>query len=289
MTAAALGDLAAMKAAVEKGASVDSADANGWNALTISVALGHGDCVKWLLANKANPNTQTKLGQSPLDFAAMRDETDWVDRFVAAGAKPGPGSLNHAIINKNRHIFDALIKAGANPKEGSVCLCIEYGQAAMAAYLLDKGANPESGHFNQMKNNVYWAVAYDQPEILRMVLERGANPLAKGASGITPFDLSRMLRRDDLVPILNPYIKKAEAAESFAADLANKEAKKNFGVEPFDRAQGNLDIHDGRWQWHAVAGYGKGDLDATVSFTVNESDPKAEVKQIVSAPDQQAF
>jgi ankyrin repeat protein len=282
LKAAALGDLAAMKNAVKHGTSVDAADENGWNALTICLAVGYHDCVKWLLDNKANPGIKTSQGQSPLAFAVMRDEFDLVDQFLAAGVKPSSDLLGHAIRNGDQRMFDNLVKAGANPKEAPLSLCIQFGQVAMAKTVLEAGADPNAPDFAGNRDSVYSAINANQPDILKMLLDHGANPSPKQPNGITPLALALMFGRNDMVSILEPFVKKAEGIASLAANLANTEAKKSFGVEPFAASNGDPVLKDGRWQWHAMAAFGNGDLQADVSFEINHSNPKTNVKQIAT-------
>jgi len=72
------------------------------------------------------------------------------------------------------------------------------------------------------------------------------------------------------------------AASKLAASLANKEARKNFDQEPFSASDNKPVLKDGQWRWHAIIGYGKSDLEANVSFAVDGSTPKVEVKQLIN-------
>ena len=57
------------------------------------------------------------------------------------------------------------------------------------------------------RGNVYWAVYYDQPEILKMLLERGANPALVDAYGQTPLAMAKKFH-NDMTPILEEAIAK---------------------------------------------------------------------------------
>jgi hypothetical protein len=76
----------------------------------------------------------------------------------------------------------------------------------------------------------------------------------------------------------------AGAAARLAASLANFEASREFDVAPFEASQGAPVFSDGRWQWQATAGYGRGDLQAVVSFTKAGSDPKVHLQILSLAP-----
>ena len=66
-------------------------------------------------------------------------------------------------------------------------------------------------------------------------------------------------------------------AATMAATLANSEAKKKFKVEPFSPSNAKAVFHGDRWEWKATVGYGKGDLQATVSFAQDGSQQKVEI------------
>jgi len=80
----------------------------------------------------------------------------------------------------------------------------------------------------------------------------------------------------------------ADAAAHMAALLANSEAKLRFDAAPFDASQDTPKFAQGRWRWEATAGYGKGDLQAIVSFTQTGSNPGVLVQRLVLTPSEPA-
>ena len=72
------------------------------------------------------------------------------------------------------------------------------------------------------------------------------------------------------------------AASRLAARLANDDCKHRFGTSPFGASSGRLRFVDGRWKWHAAAGYGYCDLRAEVSFTQSGSDRSVRVNLLDS-------
>ena len=73
----------------------------------------------------------------------------------------------------------------------------------------------------------------------------------------------------------------AKLAATLAATLANREAKKKFDSERFSATSADATLQGGRWEWRANAGYGKGDLCATVSFQQDGTQQKVEVIRTV--------
>ena len=59
----------------------------------------------------------------------------------------------------------------------------------------------------------------------------------------------------------------AVAASKLAAQLANDDCQRRFGISPFKPSAGTPSFSDGRWHWRAISGYGHGDFIADISFT----------------------
>jgi hypothetical protein len=76
----------------------------------------------------------------------------------------------------------------------------------------------------------------------------------------------------------------ADAAARLAAALANTEARRQMDAAPFRPSQDTPTFSEGRWLWRATIGYGKGDLQADVSFTKTGSDAQVRVQTLILAP-----
>jgi len=220
LVAAARGDLKKIQDAVAEGASVNAQETFGYTPLLISATLGYFDNLLWLLEQGADPRqSHTKLGGSLLPATVAANRADIVHLLIAKGINPtGTDSgLNAAVENGNQEIFDALIKAGADPKEANLFRCIQNGRVEMARVLLQMGVDPQPPPMMENRGNVYWAVYYDQPEILKMLLERGANPALVDAYGQTPLAMAKKFH-NDMTPILEEAIaKRAVEAKKDAA------------------------------------------------------------------------
>jgi len=220
LVAAARGDLKKIQDAFAEGASVNAQETFGYTPLLISATLGYFDNLLWLLEQGADPRqSHTKLGGSLLPATVAANRADIVHLLIAKGINPtGTDSgLNAAVENGNQEIFDALIKAGADPKEANLFRCIQNGRVEMARVLLQMGVDPQPPPMMENRGNVYWAVYYDQPEILKMLLERGANPALVDAYGQTPLAMAKKFH-NDMTPILEEAIaKRAVEAKKDAA------------------------------------------------------------------------
>jgi hypothetical protein len=88
-------------------------------------------------------------------------------------------------------------------------------------------------------------------------------------------DVTRMRRLFFLLTlVLATYALAAEKprmsavdASKVAAQFANDDCQRRFGISPFKPSAGTPSFSDGRWHWKAISGYGRGDLIADISFT----------------------
>ena len=210
LKAAAEGDLKSMQDIVQQGTSINSTDGSGWTALTVSTVLSFTDCAQWCLSHGANTTLLADKLVSEFALAVESGQADLVDALIAKGPKPNPDAtkvLWFAVENKDQRVFDALIRAGADPKGVNILSCIKNGQVAMAKTALNAGADPN--HDRKMPNNqnlAFWAVHYNQPEILKALLDHGADPSPKNSQGDTALSHAQKFH-PELVPILESHVK----------------------------------------------------------------------------------
>jgi ankyrin repeat protein/beta-lactamase regulating signal transducer with metallopeptidase domain len=221
LRAAGRGDLPGLQQAIADGASVSSADADGWTPLMVALSLGHDDCADWLIAQGANIKTKNAQGYSPLFFAVTRQQAQRVADFLTKGANPncgqqgdidgGPSTIGSALwlaaVHKNVPIFKMLVDAGAKVTPAEIVQAIQTGQVEMVKALLDKGSPPDSPNPPEHRGSVYWAVYYDQPEILKLLINHDADLEMKTDYNETPLSIARQWHKE-LVPILEAAIAK---------------------------------------------------------------------------------
>jgi len=82
-------DYKAVKAAVNDGASVDTADGDGNTVLILGVGCGDIDICEFLIRKGANVNVQNKYGDTALIFAAYSGDTNLVSLLLNSGANKG--------------------------------------------------------------------------------------------------------------------------------------------------------------------------------------------------------
>ena len=138
--AARVGDLASAKLLVAAGADVDDQPPYGTSATVVAAHSGHRDVAVFLLEQGANPNA----------------------------ADAGYTALHAAILHKDAALVRALLDHGANP-DASVRASTPYRRDSVDFYLHPSwvGATP------------FWLAArFNAPDIMRLLVDRGADPLA---------------------------------------------------------------------------------------------------------------
>ena len=138
--AARVGDLASAKLLVAAGADVNDQPPYGTSATVVAAHSGHGDVAVFLLEQGADPNT----------------------------ADAGYTALHAAILHKDTVLIRALLDHGASPDE-PVRASTPYRRDSVDFYLHPSwvGATP------------FWLAArFNAPDVMRLLVDYGADPLA---------------------------------------------------------------------------------------------------------------
>jgi ankyrin repeat protein len=136
--AARVGDLSSARMLVNAGANVDDADARGASATVLAVHSGFGDLAEFLLDEGADPNA-AEGGFSALHVAILRRDEHMAGRLLALGADPNARLTNWTPSRRasaDWSISPALI--GATP----FWLAARFSQPGVMRLLLERGADP---------------------------------------------------------------------------------------------------------------------------------------------------
>jgi ankyrin repeat protein len=197
MLAARSGNVRAVKALLGTGADVNSKETtHQQTALMWAVAENHVDVVRVLLENGADvkvrtPARQTRVSQSgqfaggecclpnyvggftALLFAAQQGHKEAAGLLLTAGADindtSADGSSTLVLAVDSAPIVSERVTRGA--------IAAHDVQRAMAQFLLDKGADPNRG--DSGRTALHAAVQRKMPELVKMLLAKGANPNAR--------------------------------------------------------------------------------------------------------------
>jgi ankyrin repeat protein len=151
--AAKRGDVAALKALVQKGADVNTAEPDGTTALHWASYRDDVKSADLLIHAGARVNAANDLGATPLWTAAQNGSDAMVRRLLTAGANP-----------------NAQLLAGETP----VMVASRGGNAAVVEQLLAKGANVNARGARK-QTALMWAVSQKHPDVVKVLLAHGAD------------------------------------------------------------------------------------------------------------------
>lgn len=215
------------KMLIGKKANVNTRNSEGTTPLFYYAENGNKEMVNLLLSKKATANIVNQKGESPLQLAMSKNHTGvvqllypgisfdtpnnpitplmfasyagdikQVQALLSSGAEAdqtntfNETALYYAVIRRNEKIAQLLIDHGASAKDSKISrqlypLC-RNNKKNFAKMLVAAGANVNQGeHYGW---TALRAAALDKDiELIRFLLEHGANPNSRDVEGYTPF------------------------------------------------------------------------------------------------------
>ena len=153
--------------------------------------------VRSLMEQHINVNAAQPDGTTALAWAANRDDLETAGLLIRAGAKVnaandyGVTPLSLACTNRSAAMVERLLKAGADPNaaqwtgETPVMVCARTGNVETVKLLLSHGADPNAKETEQGQTALMRAVAEKHPEVVRALIDRGADVRARSKGGFT--------------------------------------------------------------------------------------------------------
>ena len=183
MFAASEGNTNVARILIEYGAKVDIADHFGTTALIVASTSGNHDVVSLLLQHKANPNVRDQSGSSPLVNAVYFGHTETVKLLLAFDKQSG-------YINLEKQDGNELLLLAAG-----------LGHADIINEIIDYGISANARGLKQ-RTPLMAAAAFNKPDAVKMLLDKGANTDAKDEDGKTAIDVAKENGNDEIVALL---------------------------------------------------------------------------------------
>lgn len=147
---------------VSDGADLNSRDAAGYTVLQIALRANDDDLIEFLLKNGADPNQEITIGSTLLETALLRE----TDRTTFLLLKSGT-DVNARTAADRTILIDAVIK----------------GRVQIASYLIENGADV---NFRNSLGRTALFYAVDIPELIELLLRKGADPALRDVDGESP-------------------------------------------------------------------------------------------------------
>jgi len=190
------------------GFSLQKKDKEGQSMLHIATRRNNLEIAKFLLQHGLDPNTPDSLdGQSPLLIAVDNGSPAMVSLLLSHGANPnsrGPASftpLCEVILQdadesfQRPAVFEELRMFGDSSKRSRH---ERYVKIIMT--LLDSGALP---NFEIARGAPLWTAAWKcDPEMATILIQYGADRVAKDRDGNTPLDMAKKIGCKEMVELL---------------------------------------------------------------------------------------
>jgi ankyrin repeat protein len=229
-------DLAKVRLLVDKGADVNATSKQGRTPLLIAASHdGAEPIVKLLLSKGADVKARDGFQNTPLIAAADANDVRVVKLMIEKGVDVnatnliGSTALMGAATNANVEAARLLLKAGADVnavsaseglqvKNGNIALgkftalllASSFGPAELVKTILDAGANPNVKDVRGM-TPLMLAVSseYQNPEIVRLLLAKGADLSATSSAGESARDWAAKFGKPAVMSLLKePAVKK---------------------------------------------------------------------------------
>jgi len=212
MIAVMRGDLEQARRMLGAGADPNETNPHGRTALMFAAEEGRLEIARELIKRGARTDLRDKDGKTALMLAAEEDRVE-ILRAVEATHEQRQEALLSAIGRHKIASVRILLELGADPDpldeegESRLILAARNGHAELLRALLDGGAQVH--HQDNRGRTALWNAA--TPEIVALLLERGADPDLPDAQGETPLHAAVREGRTEVVRLLVAHVKEINA------------------------------------------------------------------------------
>ena len=256
------GNIVEVRAWLSQGANPNAALDSGETVLVGAAIFGYPKIVKALLDAGANPNTVADDSWTALMHAASEGHLEVTRMLLNAGANPsavlndGMTALMVAAGNGNTEVVKMLLTADVNlharNDSGWTALMVAAGVGGhleVVKTLLAAGAHTNAA--NGEATALMIAVSSEEPEIVRILLECGANPSARFNHGTDAWDLAKL--HPAILPIFLQY--QAKIATGWTPQSCKSKAVANTAAPKATNAAAH--VFENTWRSIVVVHQGK--------------------------------
>ena len=231
---------------IQHKARLNQASHYGATPLLEACHFGSAAVIDLLLRHGASLETRDKAGLGPLQTAARSGSLASVQRLVEAGVDPcdpeafelavrsqnpklvdylasrvapQPQALEAAIVWGRLPLFQSLLARGGTLDSAQVRWAAQAGQLEILTWLLDQGQSVESPN-QEEQTALMLAASVHHPEVIHLLLERGARAEGQDAQGRRPVDYLK-----DAIQRQQAYIARKNRSRAGFIDREKAEAE----------------------------------------------------------------
>jgi uncharacterized protein len=153
--------------------------------------------IRTLLNQRADVNARSDDGSTALLWAAHWNDVETARLLIHGGADANVANdfrvtpLSAACTNGSAALVELLLKAGANPNtriatgETPIMTCASSGSTDAVRMLIARGADVNAKEPSQSQTALMWAAAERHPNVLRTLVDAGADLQARTKKGFT--------------------------------------------------------------------------------------------------------
>ena len=200
MSASSKGDIKVVEVLLNKNADANIQDSNGYTALMVASHHGYSQVVELLLKEEADPNIQNTDGHTALRFANQNGHFQTVELLLNHHANPniqdmyGRTELHYAVLGSLNNKCGLLLKMMTGTVEDYIKII----------QLLIHHSSIDIDAVGKGFTSLMLASMYGCTEVVKLLLEAGANPNLQNKSSLT---LKDMIMSDSPDEMLQPRYK----------------------------------------------------------------------------------
>lgn len=211
MGAAKSKNSAAVETLLAQGSAIDQQNNKGKTALMFAASEGNVEIARLLLERGANANLTDQYGTTSLIVAATSGYDGVVELLLAHDAdagirdQSGGSALVNALYFGHTRSVELLLGklAPLEKQDGEELLLLAAGLGHDAIIrLLVRAGVDVNGRGLKQRTALMAAATFEQPQVMKVLLELGADPLARDDAGITAMDIACEQGNDEILALL---------------------------------------------------------------------------------------